>query len=57
MAELTAPRERICATCIYYSFKTGNAGEWRWTCCLKRKFWFPDKEAKPGDLKACEEWE
>jgi hypothetical protein len=57
MPSTEAPREKICATCRQYGFKRGNPQGWRWTCCEKLKFWFPDKEAKPGERKGCEEWE
>jgi hypothetical protein len=57
MPSLNAPKERICATCRHYGFKRGNPSGWRWTCCLKLKFWFPDQEVKPGERKGCEEWE
>jgi hypothetical protein len=54
--ELTAPRERICATCSHYGWKQGNPSGWRWVCCLKKRFWFPDGEDQPGERKGCEEW-
>lgn len=54
---LTAPKDRKCGTCVHYSFKPGNLKGWRWTCCEKKKFWFPDEDPEPGERKGCEEWE
>jgi len=54
---LRGARERYCWTCRHYGFKSGNPQGWRWACCGKRRFWFPDSEAKPGERKGCEDWE
>ena len=30
---------------------------WRWACCTKKGFWFPDDEEMPGERKGCDQWE
>jgi hypothetical protein len=49
--------DRICSTCKAYGFQTGNPKGYRWACCQKKRFWFPDSEDLPGDRRGCEEWE
>ena len=63
MPEITAPKERKCGTCKHYGWKRRERSPsdpqscWRWACCLKKEFWFPDSEEQPGERKGCEEWE
>jgi hypothetical protein len=60
--EINAPKERKCGTCAHYGFKRRDRqpGDpqrcWRWACCTKKGFWFPDDEEMPGERKGCEEW-
>lgn len=51
------PRERICATCHHYGFKTGNPKGRTWAYCWKKAKWFRDEIEKPGETRGCTDWE
>jgi len=56
-SEMERIRDRVCWQCRQYGFRPGNPKGWRWACCFKKGFWFPEAEDKPGERKGCEEWQ